>query len=66
MSPICSTMVASASGMMVTAAVISMDGSSVSRPNSPNTVLSHWKGRPIQLASRTAVKSTSPAIAATT
>ena len=25
-----------------------------------------WKGRPIQLASRTAVKSTSPAIAATT
>ena len=58
-------MVASARGMMVMAAVMSMEVSRLSRAKRPKTVLLHWKGRPSQAASFTAVKSTLPVTAAT-
>ena len=57
--PMCSIIVAKASGMMVMMAVMASPVSNPS-PNSENTVLSHITGRPIQAASATGVKSTSP------
>ena len=64
MSPMCSTMVASAMGIMMAMEETSMPPS---QPlNRENTVSFHWKGMPIQAASFTAVKSTRPKMAATT
>ena len=51
MPPMCSTMVARAKGMMVTAEVSSMPESTLGRLNRPNRVSSNWKGSPIQGAS---------------
>ena len=51
MPPMCSTMVARARGMMVTAEVSSMPESTLGRLNRPNRVSSNRKGRPIQGAS---------------
>ena len=65
MSPMCSIMVASASGMMVMMAVSARPASKFA-PNSENTVMSHCTGRPIHGASTTLEKSTSPTRAATT
>ena len=56
---------ASARGMMVMAAVISMEVSRSGRAKRPKTVLLHWKGRPTQSAAMTLVKSTLPLTAAT-
>ena len=64
-SPMCSIMVASASGMMVMTAVSARPASKFA-PKSENTVEFHWTGRPIHGASTTEVKSTSPTSAATT
>ena len=50
-SPMCSTMVARARGMMVTAAVRSIPLSRSERLNRPNSVSWNWKGSPIQGAS---------------
>ena len=63
-SPMCSIIVANASGMMVMTAVMASPASKLS-PNSENTVLSHATGNPIHGAAATAAKSTSPASAAT-
>ena len=65
MSPMCSIMVAKASGMMVMMAVMASPESKPS-PNRANTVLFHSTGRPTQAASATFVKSTSPMAAAKT
>ena len=65
MSPICSMMVAKAKGMMVMMAVMARPASKLG-PNRANTVLSHSTGRPIQAASATGAKSTTPAKAAAT
>ena len=62
----CSTIVAREMGMMVMAAVASMAVSTFPLPKRPKTVSLQVTGRPIQAASRTAVKSTCPAMAPTT
>ena len=64
MSPICSIIVANASGTMVMMAVMASPVSNDS-PNSENTVLSHATGSPTHGAAATVEKSTSPANAAT-
>ncbi len=65
MSPMCSMMVAKASGMMVMMAVMARPASNWG-PNRENTVLSHSTGMPTQAASATGWKSTMPAQAAAT
>ena len=65
MSPICSIIVAKASGMIVMMAVMARPESKPS-PKMENTVLSHATGRPIHAASCTLVKSHSPIAAANT
>ena len=63
MSPICSIIVAKASGMMVMIAVMARPASKPGS-NSENTVLFQLKGRPTHAASATPEKSTSPIAAA--
>ncbi len=61
--PICSIIVAKASGTMVMVAVMASPLSKFS-PKREKTVFSQVNGRPIQEASATSVKSTSPSTAA--
>ena len=63
-SPICSTIVASAMGMIVITEVISRDASP--SDSAQKAVWFQWMGSPIQPASFTAVKSTRPMTAAST
>ena len=59
MSPMCSIIVAKASGMIVMIAVMARPVSNPG-PASANTVFSHSTGRPTHEASATGVKSTRP------
>ena len=62
--PICSIIVANASGTMVMTAVMASPASKFA-PNTENTVSSHATGSPTHAASATPPKSTSPRAAAT-